>query len=177
MTDSPFNLAQFRAELKQEIKQEIRAELAALIRTEVANILPKINKKINDSFTNMQSDVRAANSEIRRDIANLQSNNSGALTLVQRQQQATEVASIVKKDIETSIFKKFDKIYGGELNKVVEWSNYQMQDTDDILDKYRKQVMNDDQKGNTKLLTDSKNRRNAITEHMSLVFGYDGNDY
>ena len=137
-----------KQELRTEILAQIRAEVTAQVRAEVAAMLTKINKKLDETHETMK---REANNAI---VA-----------------QSSEIIA-VRGDIERAIVDKLDKKYGHQISSAIEMYQYQNFDADDMINKYRHQVVRDEAKRDQKLLTGKGNNKHVITEHMSLVFDY-----
>lgn len=135
------------------VKQELRNEVTNLVRQEVKTMLEKINKKLDDTHESLKKET--SNAIIAR---------------------SSEVSLAAQQDIEKAVTARLDKKYGKQLNSALEMYQYQNFDADDLITKYRHQVVNDEVKRDQKLLTNKGNNKHVITEHMQLVFDYATDD-
>ncbi len=125
-----------------QIKSEIKNEMMTYIKSELNMMTLKINKKIDETCEVMKRENK----------------------------QSNEIVPVDEAKLEQSIMKKIDKKYNNKINQMVELTSYHMQDTDELVNQYRRQVVSDDRKSDTKLLTANKDNRHILSEHVSLVF-------
>ncbi len=139
-----------------EFKLALRQEVIALVKAELSTSVAKINTKI----TNVCESIKKDNTQL------ISTQNSMQLT----------TNSKVSKEIERNILSVVNKTYGEKIAKMSEYAAYQFQDTDEMLNEYRHEVIRNDNRSNRKLLTRDNNTRHILSEQVSLAFDYDRDD-
>jgi hypothetical protein len=152
-------------DIKALVAEEVKAQLATLkaeiredIRRELATLTSKVNVRIDETCTKIQ--------ENNKQIAI--SGGSTDLAII-----SDKLAKNMVK-LEERILGKVDDKYGVIVQDFIEINAYHHQDTDDLVNRYRTAVLDNDRKSTgMKTLTGRENTKHIISEHVSLAFEYD----
>ena len=153
---SLIDVAVLRQEITDDIMEKIstRSVSTAASPELTALIDEKINKKVSEATVANESQLVVANEKNRE------------MMEVVGQQVCDAVYDQVINEINENIVPK--------VNNMVQWVNYSMQDGGEVVDSYRRTVEKTlCSDPNVKLITDGKNDKRIISEHVRLFFDDD----
>lgn len=134
------------------------------------------------------ADINALEKKLNSRIDNIKTNTAAIITekleqqdnqLAVRNNQITELKTATRELIKTATTQMAEKVYkrindemGPQIQNAVEWVNYNTQDTEGLINDYRKAVEHNHRAGGQKLLTDGKDKR-VISEHVRTFWSED----
>lgn len=157
-------LMRLMLEMKKQIDIELKKDLEQMeqrINKRIDTIKSNTANIISEKMENIQADRQLAVNN--NQIIEMQK-NTRELVKAATTQMAEKVYAKINNEIATQIMPKIDS--------AVEWLNYNTQDTDGILDAYRREVEYRHRSDDRKLLTDGKDKR-VISEHVRTFWSDD----
>jgi hypothetical protein len=152
--------------LKKQIDIEISSDLEKLD-AKFAAALSEATKKAADDVTRVRSEVDAKVDTAKNQIV---ATNSNQLAVVREsnRKMLQEVGQQITNATYKKVVAEINRELVPKLNGMVEYVNYQMQDTTELVTDYRRAV-NDQVNGGQKYITDGNNK-GIISEHVSMFF-------
>jgi len=134
----------------------------------IADEVAKQLKPINDRLLALESkktivDKNTDNSSTVATFGHAES--SGALTVMQRKEVSKQIAAVGNK-VYAQIVKEINQNVIPEVNKVVDYVHFQLQDDSEMINDYRHGI--EQEYSGRKTITDGKCQ--AISEHIRLAF-------
>lgn len=163
-------------ELKEQIINELTDDIISMQQQITTNILSKltidIDRKIKGETSEIKKEMRD-NVDKQIDKVNNQivTSNDKQLTLVK--QNTREIVLAVGAQVQSAVYSKIigeinEKIVP-QVNNMVQWVNYNMQDGGEVLDKYRRAVEHQST-GSTFAITGNGDNGKIITPHVRMFF-------
>lgn len=155
--------------LKKQIDVEIAEDTARLEKRLLAAVTDAVgasDRKCNDEIAKVRTDVDSKMSAAKNQIV---ANNSQLATI---QESTRNMIQAVGQQITNATYKKvvaeINRELVPKLNGMVEYVNYQMQDSTELVTDYRRAVHSQSKEGQ-KMLTDG-NDKHILSEHVSMFF-------
>lgn len=143
------------AEIDRRIKVAIRDAVNDIEKEVVDNINQSIDKKINNQIV----------------VAN---NNQLAIVKKNTKELVLAVGQQVQNTVYNRVLGEINEKIVPQVNNMVQWVNYNMQDGGEVIDSYRRAVEHQNRLDPTiNLLTDGKDDKRVISPHVRTFFGED----
>lgn len=177
------------AKLRQIISEVLAGALAdfekkmrSVICAEVTSQLQVLKKQLD---IEVQEDISAVSDKIRKSETKL----TDTVDKIKEQLGATQLQMVtttatrdlvaatgkqVAQQVHTQIVNMLNKDIVPKLNNMVQYVNYQMQDTGEVITDYRRAVerqANEHLQPGQKMLTDGKVDKQVLSEHVRMFFG------
>lgn len=151
------------------IASQIRDEVTLQLRELKEHLLKEMDKKI-------QAAVAQATGQVRDKVQALEKKQVAAENAAAEANQLAvvetkEIARQASGAVYSKVMREINTKLVPELDRMAQWLNYQTQDTDGVVEQYRREVETPI-RGDVKLLTNGGDLRHIITPQVRLLFEY-----
>lgn len=154
-------------------------EIKTYVDVEVKNMETRLTKKITDTKAAMDTAVDRKITDTKASMEQLASTSTDQHALVsvdtrlaELRQSTRELVKVATTQMAEQVYKKVTNELRPQIQNAMEWINYNTQDTDGLVDAYRREVEYRHQGGDQRLLTDGKDKR-VISEHVRTFWSED----